>query len=155
MSLKKVAQVKCDKGFRIWDILIYAVILVIAAILFIVVFATRDTSPLEGVRVYSRGELVFEYVFENDEYKILSKNVKFDISDSGEALTVKVTADIGYNVIEIQKSGYVCITQADCRTKDCINIQEIKDNSGSIICTPHGLRVVPFNYDDDDGVVIV
>ena len=66
MSLKKVEQVKVDKGFKIWDLLIYGLVAVIVAVLFIVVFVTRDESPLTGVRVFVQGEVVFEYEFDGD-----------------------------------------------------------------------------------------
>lgn len=154
MSLKKVTQVKSDKGFRIWDILIYAVILVVVAAIFIAVFTTRDTSPLEGIRIYSRGEAVFEYAFNKDEYKILGGSVEIDVSDSGQTLTVKVTSDLGYNTVEIQKKGLVKVIDADCATKDCIHMLDIKDNSGAIICTPHGFRIVPFDSEDDGKVML-
>ena len=34
MSLKKVAQVKNDKGFKIWDLIIYGAVILLAAALF-------------------------------------------------------------------------------------------------------------------------
>ena len=65
MSLKKVEQVKADKGFKIWDLIIYGAIAVIVAVLFITLFAVRDTSPLKGIRVVLGNEVVYEYDFEN------------------------------------------------------------------------------------------
>ena len=54
MSLKKIEQVKKDKGFKLFDLIIYGVVAVLVAVLFIVVFTTRDASPLTGVRIYLR-----------------------------------------------------------------------------------------------------
>ena len=54
MSLKKVAEVKKDRGFKIWDLIIYGTVLLLAAALFIAVFATRNTDPLSGVRISVR-----------------------------------------------------------------------------------------------------
>ena len=51
MSLKKVRQTKADKGFKIWDLIVYGAIIALAVVLFIVVFTTRDTSPLSGIRI--------------------------------------------------------------------------------------------------------
>ena len=45
MSLKKIEQVKKDKGFRLFDLIIYGVIVLTVAVLFIVIFTTRDTDP--------------------------------------------------------------------------------------------------------------
>ena len=33
MSLKKIEQVKADKGFKIWDLVIYGVVLALTAVL--------------------------------------------------------------------------------------------------------------------------
>ena len=63
MSLKKIEQVKADKGFKIWDLVIYGVVLALTAVLFVVIFTTRNTDPLTGVEITVRGEIVFEYEF--------------------------------------------------------------------------------------------
>ena len=52
MSLKKIEQVKEDKGFRLFDLIIYGIIVLTVAALFIAVFATRNTDTLTGVRIY-------------------------------------------------------------------------------------------------------
>ena len=155
MSLKKVKAVKADKGFKIWDLLVYAIVALIAVAIFLAVFLTRDSSPLEGVRVYSRGELVFEYVFAKDEYKILGDGAEIAVEDGDGVLTVRVTTEDGYNELCVDKSGGVKVVSADCKNKDCVYIPEIRDNSGIIFCSPHGLRVVPFDFDPDDGIIIV
>ena len=46
MSLKKVEQVKKDRFFRIWDILVYGVIIVVVVALFLAVTLTADKSSL-------------------------------------------------------------------------------------------------------------
>ena len=63
MSLKKVTQVKADKGFKLPDLIIYCALLVLVAVTFIVVFTTRDDSPLKGIRIYVKSEIVYEYDF--------------------------------------------------------------------------------------------
>ena len=50
MSLKKIEQVKADKGFKIFDLIVYAVIIVSVAVAFTVLFTVRDDSPLSGIR---------------------------------------------------------------------------------------------------------
>jgi len=44
MSLKKIQQVKKDKGFKIFDLIIYGIIILTVAVLFIAIFATRNTN---------------------------------------------------------------------------------------------------------------
>ncbi|MDE5942763.1 MAG: NusG domain II-containing protein [Clostridia bacterium] len=155
MSLKKIESVKKDRGFKIWDLIIYGVIIALVVITFTVVFTTRDTSPLSGIRIYSKGVAVFEYSFENGKYNILSDANEIEVSDNGESLTVKITSGKEYNLVEIVKSGSVSIKEANCHSLDCVYMPAIKDNSGFIYCSPHALRIVPFNFDPDDGNIIV
>ncbi len=70
MSLKKIEQVKADKGFKIFDLIVYAVIIVSVAVAFTVLFTVRDDSPLSGIRVYAKGAAVFEYTFSDGKYNI-------------------------------------------------------------------------------------
>jgi hypothetical protein len=155
MSLKKVEAVKKEKGFKILDLIVYGIILAVVVVLFIVVFATKNTDALSGVRIYSKGEAVFEYSFETFEYKQLSNSVTVETEEAEGVLTVKIISSDGYNVVRIDKSGKVKVTDADCRNKDCTYMPEITDNSGIIYCSPHGLRVVPYDFDADDGTVIM
>ena len=151
MSLKKVEQVKVDKGFRIWDFIIYASIAVIVAVVFIVVFVTKDDSPLTGVRVFVEGQVVFEYEFDGDPVysgTVTAENVKED----GNGLTVTVNcADGGMNVIYIDKSAKtVKVRDANCNGKQCTYFPAINDNNKLIYCSPHGLRIEPLSRDYSD-----
>ncbi len=160
MSLKKVEQVKSDKGFKIWDVIIYGIIIALVVVLFIVVFAKRDTSPLKGVRFKYVNEIVYEYDFEKGE---ISRNQAYvEITeDTDEKLVLRVSlADGGYNVVEINKSGLVRIISANCPKQDCVYgntffNSEIKDNSGYLHCLPHNFQILPYGYDIDDGNIII
>ena len=148
MSLKKVEQVKVDKGFKIWDLLIYGLVAVIVAVLFIVVFATRDESPLTGVRVFVQGEVVFEYEFDGDPVysaTVTAENVKED--EKGITVTVN-TENGGKNVIYIDKSARTAkMLDANCSGKQCAYFPAINDNNKLIYCNPHGLRIEPLSRD--------
>ena len=153
MSLKKVEQVKVDKGFKIWDLIIYGLIAVTVAALFIVVFVTRDKSPLTGVRVFVEGQVVFAYEFDGEPVyseSVTAENVKED----GKGLTVTVNcANGGVNVIYIDKSAKtVKVTEANCHGKQCTYFPAINDNNKLIYCNPHGLRIEPLfrDYDSPD-----
>lgn len=153
MSFKKVTQVKKDKCFKLLDLIVYGVIIVLIAVMFISIFAVSDKSPLSGVRVSVDGVSVFEYDFEKDEYKILNDCVTAE--DSSDKITVTVIPHNGEtNVIVIDKSGTVKITETNCHGKDCKYMPEIKDNSGIIYCSPHGLRVEPLNFEDNGNVIL-
>ncbi len=155
MSLKKVEQVKVDKGFKIWDLIIYGVIAVTVAVLFIVIFATKDESPLTGVRVFVEGQAVFEYGFDGGAVysdTVTAENVKED--DNG--LTVTVNVADGVNVIYINKSAKtVKVTEADCNGKQCVYFPAIDDNNKIIYCNTHRLRIEPLSRDYDDPNLIM
>lgn len=156
MAIKKVEQVKADKGFRIWDLIIYGVIIVLVATLFIVVFGTRDKSPFKGVRVVLANEVIYEYDFENG--KEVSRNSKYveTVEDDGESFVLKVSVgEDGFNYIRIDKSGSVKMTDANCGKRDCVYMGEMKDNNSLIYCSPHRLKIIPYDFDVDDGDIIM
>lgn len=160
MSLKKVTQVKRDKGFKIWDLIIYGTVVLLAAVLFIVVFATRNTDPLSGVRisvrdgVFSEYKVVFEYDFAGEPkiYNTDNATVETEEKDGVLKVTVK-TGDNGFNVIEIDKKARTAtVTDANCKSRRCVYTPTIKDNSRDIHCDTHGLKVEPFIFDFDNPV---
>lgn len=157
MSLKKVGEAKKDRGFKIWDLLVYGIVVVIIAVMFIVVFAAKDTSPLQGVCIYIDNSPVFEYDFINGDYSILDDGCVEIISDDSDKLTANFHfKGEGFNTVEIDKvSVSVTVTDADCGSKDCTYMRDIVDNSGIIYCSPHRLKIIPVGYDPDDGTIIM
>lgn len=146
MSLKKVEQVKADRGFRIWDLIIYGLIIVLTVVLFIVMFTTRNTDPLSGVSITVKADTVFEYEFGQTPV-IYSDAVEVKEDDKGITVTVRTDKD-GLNVIYIDKSAKtVKMKEANCRGKHCIYFAAVKDNSGYIICDPHGIKIEPLIKD--------
>ncbi len=156
MALKKVEQVKADKGFKIWDLIVYGTIIVIVAVLFITIFAVRDTSPFKGIRVVLANDVIYEYDFENG--KEISRNSEYvEITEnSDDKIVLKINiGDGGYNLIRINKSGSVKMIEADCGKQDCVYTPEIKDNNGLIYCSPHRLKIIPYDFNIDDGDIIM
>lgn len=152
MSLKKIEQAKSDRGFKIWDLVIYGGVILLAAALFIAVFLSRDTSPLKGIRISVKNEVVYEYDFKKGE---ISRTEAVEIiSDDGDLIVLDISAGGGYNRVEINKNGWVRITSADCSSRDCVYTPKIADNGGVIYCRPHNLKIVPFDYDLDNGTLI-
>ena len=148
MSLKKIEQVKADNGFKIWDLVIYGVVLALTAVLFVVIFTTRNTDPLTGVEITVRGEIVFEYEF-GGRPKSHSEKITIDENDKGITVTVS-TDNGGLNIVYINKSAKtVKMHDANCKGKQCIHFAAIKNNSGVIICDPHGVKIEPIIKDVD------
>ena len=152
MSLKKVDEVKADKGFKIWDLVIYGAIAALVVALFIALFETRDSSPLKGIQISVKGEVVYEYDFEKGE--VSRADCVQTQSEEGSLITLRVEAGGGYNIIEVNKNGWVRVTDADCSSKDCVYTPKITDSGGIIYCHPHALRIIPYDYDIDNGTLI-
>ena len=149
MSLKKIEQVKKDRGFKLFDIIIYGAVIAIVVVLFIVLFATRDTSSLTGVQIFVKGEIVFEYEFGNDSPLYVSDGVI--VEKDGNSITVTIQIDDDKNVVFIDKSKKTAkMIEANCKGKQCMYFAEMNDNSDFIYCSPHGLKVVPLIQDIDD-----
>lgn len=156
MSLKKVEQVKRDRGFKLPDLIIYGAIAVMLAVLFIVLFAVRKNEDLRGVKIKLYGTAVFACNFDNGTYDALTDDfVEFDEPQNGVQL-VTVYSGQNYNVVEINYSARtVKVVEADCRNHDCMysNIhptQIIKSNKSlPIYCNPHGVVIEPLDYAPD------
>ena len=147
MSLKKIEQVKKDKGFKIFDLIIYGVILLTVAVLFIVVFTTRNTSPLTGIKIYVRAEVVFEYEFGGTLPEELDGRVEVKEDDKGITVTVRAN-EKQLNVIYIDKTKKTAkMKEANCRGGQCKFFPAIDDNNKYIYCDPHGVKVEPFSRD--------
>ncbi|MDE6597414.1 MAG: NusG domain II-containing protein [Clostridia bacterium] len=152
MSLKKIEQVKKDKGFKIFDLIIYGVVAALVAVLFIVVFTTRDKSPLTGVRIYRKAEVVFEYRFGDEP----SYTDAVEVNDDGSGITVTVKSDGDTNVVYIDKGKKtVVMKEANCNGKQCVYFPKIDNNSKFIYCSPHGVKVEPFSRDLESPDLII
>ena len=155
MSLKKVNQVKADKGFKIFDLIIYGVVIALVVVLFVVIFFTSDNSPLKGIRIYVRNEIAYEYDFDKGQ-RTLNGNFTEIVSQNDDEVILRInTGDGDYNIVRIDRKGSVKVTEANCGKNDCVYTPEIKNSSGVIYCSPHRLRIVPFDFDIDDGNIII
>ena len=111
MALKKIEQVKKDRGFKLFDIIIYGAVLILVAVLFIVVFTTRNTNPLTGVKVTFKAQVVFEYEFDSG-IKTMSEQV--ELVEDGEGITLTIKTSNDYNVIYINKSKKMSFQIISC-----------------------------------------
>ena len=159
MSYKKLKQVKDNCAFKVWDLIIYGVILAAVIVFIVCFFVMRDTRPLKGVGVYCDNKLIFSYSFERDEYEISDRSQILVESEDGGGITVKFIYDggRGENVIFIDKKEVsVDVIESDCSIrKDCVHMAKITDNGGAIYCSPHKLKIIPTGYVPYDGDIIV
>ncbi|MCD8307708.1 MAG: NusG domain II-containing protein [Clostridia bacterium] len=154
--IKQIDHIKKDKGFRIWDLAVYAVIIAVIVAIFCAVFFTRDTSSLKGAEIYLKNELVFDISFDSSTYNVYSDSVSVEDESSG-SITLRITDGSAYNVVEINLSGpSVSVTEANCSSRDCVYTAAITDNSGIIYCLPHRLKIIPAGYEpEDNGTIII
>ncbi|MGN1104905.1 MAG: NusG domain II-containing protein [Candidatus Coproplasma sp.] len=149
MSYKKIEQVRKTKYFRLWDILVYGVILLIIAALFLVVFLTGDKSSANGFTIRQREKVVFTYYFDTDryEYSLTDSIVEIDSEDeSSLIITVYTPNKSGFNRVKVDKvNNTVEVVDADCSLlrKDCVHTPALKDNSSVISCLPHEMYIEP------------
>lgn len=161
MSLKKIQQVKNSKWFRVWDLLVYGIILIAVVALVIAVTVNRDTSPLEGVSLSYKGITIYTYEFEGDKSEIAlgrESNVSVGEKDADGSFTVKFITDNGegYNNVFINvKERSVKITASNCSArKDCVYTARLTSNgSVPIFCNIHSLIVSPLKF-IDSGIII-
>jgi hypothetical protein len=152
MSLKKIEQVKKDKGFRLFDLIIYGVIVLTVAVLFIVIFTTRDTDPLTGVRIFVDSQEVFSYEFGGEP----TRSDGVTVEEDANGITVTIRTDDDLNLVYIDKSAKtVKMLEANCKGQQCMYFPVMDNNSKFIYCSPHRLRIEPYSVDLDDPFVIV
>lgn len=160
MSLKKIEQVKKTKYFRLWDILIYGIILAVIAALFLIVFLTGDKTSANGFTIRQADKVVFTYYFDTDKYEYSLTDGVIEInSEDADSLTLTVyTKDkSGYNKIKVDKqNNSVWVTDADCSLlrKDCVHTPALNDNSSVISCLPHEMYIQPLIKQVDNPDVI-
>ena len=161
MSLKKIEQIKVEKPFKIFDLIIYGcVILIIVALL--LVFFFNKGEKIKGVTVNYNGVAVFSYDFEKDENIVLDSS-KISVEQNNENnLLVRFFLNedkTAYNVIEINKAECkIKVIDTDCSLrKDCYHTAAISNDNGFITCTPHKLDILPYGYKkgQDNGIIPV
>lgn len=149
MSQKKIEQVRKTKYFRLWDLLVYGIVIAVVVALFLTVFLTTDKSPTSGFVVRQKDKVVFTYYFDSDkyEYSLTDGIICVDEEDSSVLkFTVRVKDGDGYNKVEVDKlNKSVKVTDANCSLfkKDCVYTPAIKDNSTTISCLPHEMYIEP------------
>ncbi|MBE7088978.1 MAG: hypothetical protein E7370_05665 [Clostridiales bacterium] len=163
MSINKIKAVRADKGFRIADLIAYGAIALLIVFLFVataIIFG--EAEPLTGVKILYTNKDAYTIDFETGEQNIIMPE-KIKVEEETEVkiiLRFYLAEDLSdYNIIEINKvERSATVTQADCSTrKDCVYMEKITDTSKVIMCTPHALKIVPFDFEEpeDDGIIIV
>jgi hypothetical protein len=160
MPLETVQKIKKDGFFKPFDLIIYAVLLVLVAVLFLSsgIFAPKD--ELSGIDVVCQNKKVFTYVFNGDDYQIFDGEKIEILTDTPSELTLKFYTDklkYKFNQIKIDKvKKSVKVVDATCSTrKDCVHTAEMTNSSQTIICVPHELIIAPTGKTPSDTDIIL
>ncbi|MEG1706008.1 MAG: FAD:protein FMN transferase [Clostridia bacterium] len=168
-KLLVVGQVRKGKPFLFKDIFVYVALAVLIVGLF-AVFVFPKGAALKKIEVYemaSSSKLMFSYSFVTNDYSIaIGYEKRIKITESKDKLLVTVyerdiddTTDltkVGYNIIEIsivKDNLYAKVIEADCsKMPDCVNnFFPIKAGNDSIICIPHGIKVIGVGEKSNNG----
>lgn len=141
-AIDNIKDIKASKPFKKGDIIVYAVIVILIVVLFIVFMNIKSKQDLESVSVYIDDIQMFEYNLDSDIYDIFDERIS--IEGFGDILKVRVNLDKGeYNIIQIDKANKrVNMLESSCKTGDCVKASDIKDGGGVIICLPHHVKIV-------------
>ncbi|MGN0808322.1 MAG: NusG domain II-containing protein [Candidatus Coproplasma sp.] len=149
MSFKKIEQVRKTKYFKPWDILLYGIIALVIAALFLTVFLSSDKTSANGFTIRQADKIVFTYYFDSDryEYSLTDGIITVDSEDESSLnLTVYAQDKSGFNKIRVDKANRsVAVVDADCSLfrKDCVHTPALTDGSSIISCLPHNMYIEP------------
>lgn len=141
-----IARARKEKPFRPADIIVYGVVALIIIGLFIAFVFVRSNSNATEIIAERNGERVFVYSIANGRLTLnvgYSGTVEYSEKNGGYEVTVYTDKDKkSYNTIVIENDGKTYISDADCSNrKDCVHMNAIDGNGGTIICVPHGLKI--------------
>ncbi len=143
MSRKTIENIKTNKPFMWWDILVYVLLALLVVGLFWGIVWSKDNDKITAVEIVQNDIVILTYDFATDEMKTYSSFVKVDTTSHGYMVTVTNQDGKGFNKMAIniyEKS--VDVVDANCsRSKECMHTRPITHNTDSIICMPHSLII--------------
>ena len=142
----KILQEKENKFFKRWDILVYAVLVLVIVALFLIVLIPKSKDQLSGFKMEYNGVQVLEYNFDDDSIKYNSDYITFEKeSQNIYVITFKENKESDeFNIIKVDlDSRQITCEDANCSlSKDCTHMK-ISKMGDTIICIPHKLFITP------------
>lgn len=118
---QKLERIREGKYFEKGDAWVFAGLLLLVIALTLAAFAFRGKTGGKA-DVYVNGELV--------QSLDLGKNARYTAE-----------TDAGFNVIVVE-GGAVYVAEADCGDHTCMRYGKISRTGETIVCLPHGLKIV-------------
>ena len=109
---------KESKPFKIWDVVVIGVIILLVVALLLVLFLPRQEAA--GVKVYYKGQLVKTVPFDGSAYPILKYN----------GVTIYI------------EEGKAYVYESTCKNQYCVKHAPISKSGESIVCLPNQVTVV-------------
>ena len=139
---------KKKKFFHPFDLIVYVVIAILLAFLFLGVYACNDKGDVKGFKVLRGDREVLTYTYGVG----LNVNRGYELNVVADGNNITITFNGEYNELTVDDEKMaVRVTDASCKTGDCISSGELTNN-GVIMCLPNGIKILPLN---DDGDLIV
>ncbi len=150
--LSKVENVKKDKLFKIADIGVYALVLLLILVLF-GIFVFDETSSVKTITVadIATREKLFVYNVERREYEVnQAAGWTVEVTESGGSITVRLSKDFNgetrFNevTVAVGTTTSVSMTNSLCgRLQECVrNFPPLNKSGGAIVCSPNGLKIL-------------
>ncbi len=136
------ADIKTRKIFVKRDVLVYALLAILIASLFVflVIFQNKNTL---GFKAEIDGKLVVSHAYGQgfNVDKEFKDNVI--IEKDGNNYTVKILTDNGCNTLYVnEEENNVKMQDSDCPSQNCVHMHAIS-NAGAIYCAPRALKITP------------
>lgn len=144
MSGKVFSRVRGGGFFKRADIVVYALIAVVAIVL-LLVFLLPSDGGLSGFEITYDGATVLTYDFDDgltvkDAFRDAVVTTE---GDGGLYLTVTTADGVNTCFVDLGERS-VKMTDADCSvSKDCTYMPALDGGDGAIICVPNRIRIVP------------
>ncbi len=141
-----VDKIKSSKPFKLWDILIYSLILALIALMFIAIFVIAPKKDITGFKITLNDTTVVDYSF-NDNSILINSDFRDRIKYNQTSNTITVYTNeqkTEYNIISFSlENKTVWISESNCSdSKDCVHFEPISSGEQIIYCLPHNLKVV-------------
>ncbi|HKL73438.1 MAG TPA: NusG domain II-containing protein [Clostridia bacterium] len=136
-------ELKKQKYFYPADIIIYALIVIIAITLLAIFIIPNTEKGLEKIEVYYDSEIVYEYSFADRKGVIVSGHSYLNEYTENGLTYIEIKTKDGANILEIGYT-YVKMIEADCSIfADCVNnFRPIEQGGDIIICLPNKIKVI-------------
>ena len=147
MKKRKAIDLNNAPAFSAWDIPVYAITLIVVALLFLFFVILPTPNANEGFSLFVDGKKIANYKYGEYSVQILDDafqtNVVYDKTQS--TITIYLSSDkVDYNVLKIdERDKTVKVIDANCSvSKDCVYTPSLKSGS-AIVCAPHKLKILP------------